>query len=519
LFYYQSNYELAVDYYQKTQAISKAIGYEKYQFNSVSALGSTFNKQGKVEEGLAYNLESLKMAEDLEYELGIAYALHNVGESYAQKQDYQQALDYVFESIELKEQLSDRWGLIGSYQGVSKIYLELEQYDEAIKMLQTGLDIAKSLESNTRAVAFYEKLAEVHEKQGDPTQALNYLNEYIRIKNSILNETLLAEMSDEKQRYEFLEKESEIKSLRTQNEILIKDQEITTLRNALIGAGAVLLTLVIFLLIRDIVRKNASQKILSEKNKEIKRQMEQLAKAHELVNTKNKLLEQSNDSLQNFAYTASHDLREPLRTIKSYTQLLNRKYGNSIDASGQEFMHFITDGAERMDTLLVDMLSYSRVDTAQNNFIDFETGPVLNQVLNNLSQSIDKQSATIHIDYENLPQIHGDRTQILQLFQNLIANAIKFRGINTPSIKVTCQKVENEHIFSVEDNGIGIDEAYKEKVFQMFQRLDTQSSFEGSGIGLATCQKIVQRHNGKIWLDSELGKGSIFHFSIPKILT
>jgi signal transduction histidine kinase len=225
-------------------------------------------------------------------------------------------------------------------------------------------------------------------------------------------------------------------------------------------------------------------------------------------------LKRSNKELQQFAYVASHDLQEPLRMVASFTQLLANKYKGQLDSDADEFIKFAVDGAQRMQQLINDLLAYSRVSSRVEEFqlVDFEK--VFNESLQNLKVSIDDNDARITND--SLPTIVADQSQIIQLFQNLVGNAIKFRGEETPVIHVAAEEEEDEWIFRVIDNGIGIDSQHNERIFRVFQRLHERDSYPGTGIGLSICEKIVERHGGNIWVDSKLGDGSTFSFTISK---
>ncbi|MFW9901272.1 MAG: ATP-binding protein [Candidatus Thorarchaeota archaeon] len=226
-------------------------------------------------------------------------------------------------------------------------------------------------------------------------------------------------------------------------------------------------------------------------------------------------LRRSNEDLQQFAYVASHDLQEPLRAIVSFSQLLEDKYKNKIDKDGKEFIHFITDGAKKMNTLIKDLLSYSRITTHAKPSKLTNLESILKDALFNLQESIKESGAVI--TYDKMPILKVDKTQFTQLFQNLLSNAIKFRRKETPKIHIGVNKINDEWIFSVKDNGIGIESKFFDKLFNIFYRLHTKEEYPGTGIGLPICKKIVQRYGGKIWVESEIGKGSTFFFTIfPK---
>lgn len=225
-------------------------------------------------------------------------------------------------------------------------------------------------------------------------------------------------------------------------------------------------------------------------------------------------LSRSNAELQQFAYVTSHDLQEPLRMVTSYVQLLQRRYGSRLDSDADEFIEFAVDGAARMQKMIEDLLAYSRVSTLGKPFGATDTEDALLKALANLETLIKESGA--EVSHNGLPTIEADSSQLVHLFQNLVGNAIKFHGEERPRIRVSAHQEGQEWIFSVSDNGIGIKPEQNELVFEIFQRLHSREKYPGTGIGLAICKKIVTRHGGRIWVESEPGQGSTFFFAIPE---
>ncbi|MGO8672701.1 MAG: PAS domain S-box protein [Capsulimonadaceae bacterium] len=226
-------------------------------------------------------------------------------------------------------------------------------------------------------------------------------------------------------------------------------------------------------------------------------------------------LARSNEELQQFAYVASHDLQEPLRMVGSYTQLLARRYEGQLDDKADQYIAYAVDGVKRMQELIQDLLAYSRLGTQETPLSETNLDEVLSTTLANLRVAIDESGAVVTV--EPLPTVLADRAQMVSLFQNLIGNAIKYRGDRPPAIRVRGRQKGRSWLFSVRDNGIGIDPQFYERIFVIFQRLHRRSEYSGTGIGLAVCKKIVDRHNGRIWVESEPGKGSIFYFTLPRL--
>jgi light-regulated signal transduction histidine kinase (bacteriophytochrome) len=225
-------------------------------------------------------------------------------------------------------------------------------------------------------------------------------------------------------------------------------------------------------------------------------------------------LNRSNEELQQFSYVASHDLQEPLRMVASYTQLLASRYKGKLDADADEFIDFAVDGCNRMQGLIQDLLVYSRSGTDGKVLQERSTENALNNALKNLSGIIGESGAVV--THDALPVITTDDTQLAQVFQNLVGNAIKYHGTEVPAVHISITRNDlEEWTFSVRDNGLGIEAQYFERIFILFQRLHGRTEFKGTGIGLAICKKIVEGLGGRIWVESQVGKGSTFYFTLP----
>jgi light-regulated signal transduction histidine kinase (bacteriophytochrome) len=245
----------------------------------------------------------------------------------------------------------------------------------------------------------------------------------------------------------------------------------------------------------------------------LRRVEEKLQKANTELERQAVELRRSNEELQQFAYTASHDLQEPLRMVTSYVQLLAKRYQGKLDAEASEFINYTVEGASRMQALITDLLNYSRVQTKDRFFTMTDCEEVLARALLLLQVNIEEAQAVVTHDV--LPTVRADESQLGQLLQNLISNALKFHGEQPPRVHISAKPDGRQWVFAVQDNGIGIAPQFAERIFVVFQRLHTRREFSGTGIGLAICKKIVERHGGRIWVESELGKGSTFYFTLP----
>jgi len=253
------------------------------------------------------------------------------------------------------------------------------------------------------------------------------------------------------------------------------------------------------------VRRALGETRLREESKEA--QAELANKAAELA--------RSNSDLEQFAYVASHDLQEPLRMIATYTQLLAEKYRGRLDADADKYIGYAVEGAVRMQALIEDVLAFSRVGRNGREHVRTESSAALDQALQMLSVAVGESALTVKA--ETLPLVWADHIQLAQLFQNLIGNAIKFRGASPLQVKVSATRQGTEWIFTVADNGIGIAPEHSEFIFNIFQRLHTRTEYSGNGVGLAICKKIVEQHGGRIWVESAPGLGSSFKFTLPAI--
>lgn len=274
-------------------------------------------------------------------------------------------------------------------------------------------------------------------------------------------------------------------------------------------------------IVQDITSLKKAEKHMQElldKEHELREELQtsnlELKQTKEILENTIQKLEISNADLEQFAYVASHDLQEPIRMMASFTQLLERRYKDQLDEDASDYIGFIVDGARRMKDLIDDLLTFSRLNKEAKEFKEINLENSVNGVLSTLKSSIKENN--VKVTHSSLPTVMADPTQISQLFQNLLSNAIKFHGEKNPEINIDAEELTDVWKISVSDNGIGINPENQNNIFKVFTRLHTMEEYEGTGIGLSICKKIVERHGGRIWVESEEGKGSTFYFTIPK---
>jgi PAS domain S-box-containing protein len=269
----------------------------------------------------------------------------------------------------------------------------------------------------------------------------------------------------------------------------------------------------ILVTVTDITARKREEKELARVNRDLIHEITQRRLVEEDLRRRTEELRRSNSELEQFAYVASHDLQEPLRMISSYLDLLGQRYRDKLDDKAERWIGIVVDGALRMKQLINDLLELSRVNTRGKPFVPVDSAAVLGQAVDPLRQAIQESAAVV--SHGPLPLVRGDPSQLAQLFQNLIGNAIKYRGQQPPAIRVEALRNPDNWLFSVRDNGIGIDPQFHERIFVIFQRLHSRAEYPGTGTGLALCKKIVERHGGRIWVESQPAQGATFFFTLP----
>jgi signal transduction histidine kinase len=453
------NYNEALDRYTKV--------LEKYEDSLddntgliiLNNIGNIYYTVGKLDEALDYFERSLVLAESIQYTEMLAHTMAQISRTLVAQKRYEEALDYAFKSEALIEESGNEEGKQINYITLGNIYYRLGDHNLAMKYVGKGIVSSKRVKDSVSEIRGYRLMSNIFQEKGNFEKALDYQLIYSQAQERYAMEQRNRQIIDIEIRYDFQQKEKEVELL-----------------------------------------ERYKDKLLSQRD---------------TISAQNEKLTDANKDLMQFAYAVSHDLKEPLRMIGSYSQLIQRRYTVNLDDSSNEFFGYVNEGVSRMSKLLDDLLKYAVIGRDDNHdWEEVSLHEVLEVTLFNLQLIIEESKA--NIIFNELSTIETNRAYMSQLFQNLISNAIKFTKKNqTPEITIHYKEIDNQHQISFQDNGIGIPAEAVGRIFVIFQRLHKRSGYEGTGIGLSICMKIIERLGGSISVESEEGVGSKFTILLP----
>ncbi len=449
--------------------------------------GKVLNALNKSDDALLKFEESLKLFQSVNLKPLIARCYFYMADTYTTKGNYEKAQSYFLQCFDYKDYISVK-SFTELNAKLGALYIKLGKWADAESSFLKSFYQADKYELRDLKKESAIYLAEVYAHNKDFTKAYEFGNIASQLRDSLYNEAQSKGITELQFKYDTEKSEKEIQALK------LKQTEYI-----LMFGGLFLLSIIAvsFYVIR---LRGKNNRELHVKNAQIEEQ--------------NRLLVEKNAALEQFAYAAAHDLKEPLRNIGSFANLLQRRYKDLFDESAQEYMNFIVSGAKRMNDLLVGLLNFSALTNQRADNEKVKLGEIIEVVKANLKTSIEDKHANIKIK-NTLPSVPMHHLHLVQLFQNLISNALKFTE-REPRVEIASQENEKEILITVEDNGIGMDKAYESKVFRLFHRLNKNKNYEGSGVGLSICKNIVEKYGGRIWYESELGEGTTFYISIPK---
>ncbi|WNJ18502.1 ATP-binding protein [Pontibacter sp. G13] len=487
-------YEYLYDKPYELPRESKRIAIKLY--TSIACIGFAFVGLNKLDSALLYVNKSRILADSISYVYGSAYSEGLIGKIYKDEGEFSKAVDHFQHAYEIFQANGPKREWVSSGIQLAEAYIQMGHSSGAFKLVEDIEGDAAALNIPHLIRDLYKVKSEAYEQLGEVDLAFNHYKRYVQIKDSLIDQKKMAMLH---------RVEQEQHDQRTQAQITTLQEENLTYRKKIyiygFGTGCIFLMALLYLVYNRNKTLREVNVLLAQKNEEIQLQNERLTS--------------SNDDLRQFAHVTSHDLREPLRSIGSFATLLKRRYYGKLDDDADEFIDFITKGVERMDALLADLLAYSVVGIFQHSFADVDTKQVVTKIIQ--IRTREKSMHGARIQMSELPTLTANSTQVTQLFDHLIDNAIKFRSDDPPVIQINAHQQGEEYLFSVKDNGIGMDKAYEEKIFGLFLRLhNRKSKYKGTGIGLSICKKIVEQHKGRIWINSTLGEGTTVYFTLPK---
>jgi signal transduction histidine kinase len=499
----QGQFELARENLLKSLEISQNKKNRSAMAATMTAIGENFQATGNFLEASDWYEKALALYEEEGSVYGEVIVLNHLGELALEEGKLEEAQRAFETGLMINEELGNAESHATLLNNLGTVYREKGKFETALELMRRAKRIAENNGYPNRLMDCLEQIHSVYAGLGRYEEAYAYQTQFLALKDSLGRIRMDRQIQELQARFETKQAENEAQKAEIENQNLRLDRQRLWL--GLIAISLLVIALVVTLILNRywVVRRLNMR--LEDRSSQIQTQNLQ-------ISASNERLKRSNKELKEFAYIVSHDLKEPLRMIGSYVTLIERRYQDIIDDDGKEFFDYATRGVKQMKQLLDDLLKYMVVETNDYELEDISLDDVLASVRANLLGRIEENDVSLAL--EPMPVVHGNRSLLILLFQNLISNAIKFRGEEQPQIRVSVTKQGSQYLFAIRDNGIGISPQYQQRIFSIFYRVYGKHQYEGTGIGLSICQKIVTLHGGRIWVESEEGKGSTFFFTL-----
>lgn len=496
---------LAITYYEKSSEAALAVGGPSYVAYAHLDLGYVAALREAYELAMHHYDSALVLYQQINYPHRIAETLYYKGEVYFYLKQYELALQTQQEALRIYEKIGSIEDIPSMYAIIGEIYETTKDYEAALNFYLQAIDRAKEGSFSSMIPILYEDLSRAYLRLGDYEKAYDYVIKFRELQDSFLNQSTRERIDKLEMTYQLRVQEAENKKLTEQQE----QQAIILRQRTLIALAFGLIAFLLILIALKQYRINQGKALL---NRQLEETVQKRTAALEAANQQ---LRRSNEELERFTFIASHDLKEPLRNITSFVNLIQRKLTKTQDKDLHDYLGFVTRNTKQLYALVEDILTHSRVRANTEKEVEVvDLNQVLDEIKLNLTRLLEDKSAIL--EWSQMPQLKGHRSDFYLLLKNLIENGVKYNRAMAPAIRLD-YKLEEEHCtFACQDNGLGIDPTYHNQIFRMFTRLNNRGEYRGSGIGLATCEKIVQKYRGKLWVDSEEGKGSTFYFSLPR---
>ncbi|NRB51329.1 MAG: tetratricopeptide repeat protein [Saprospiraceae bacterium] len=496
---------LAIEYYLKSSEAALAIGGKEDRAYAFLDLGYVAGLEEDYDLALQHYDSALVLYNELGFPHRIAETLYYQGEIHFAQKDYGEALQAQNKALVIYEDLGSIEDIPSMYGIIGKIHKAAEDNETAIQFYLQAIERAKEGSFSSLMPALYEELSDIYVKVNDYERAYGAMMKFQELQDSFLSEATQERIAKLEMGYQLKVQEAENLELtkrQAQQNLILRQRTLIAISMGLIAVLLILL----------VIRQYRTNKVKAELNRQLEDTVQKRTGDLEAANEQ---LRRSNDELERFTFIASHDLKEPLRNITSFVNLIQRKLGKSADQDLQDYMGFVTRNTKQLYALVEDILTHSRVRQGEADAPGtVELDEILQDIRSNLTHILEERSA--QIVWSDLPSLIGHRSDFYLLFKNLIENGLKYNESSAPLIQVIAKSEAEDWCFSCKDNGLGIAPAYHKQIFQMFTRLNNRGKYLGSGIGLATCQQIVQKYSGELWVESEEGKGSTFHFRLPR---